>query len=81
MNAPWKSGNRDIFAAFVCDDVTLDTLRSVVIDMGWPPEKVMKGGLRNAIQSLAITASPAILMVDLSESGDPLNDINGLAEV
>ena len=81
MNAPWKSGNRDIFAAFVCDDVTLDTLRSVVIDMGWPPEKVMKGGLRNAIQSLAITASPAILMVDLSESGDPLNDINALAEV
>jgi len=81
MNAPWKSGNRDIFAAYVCDDVTLDTLRSVVIDMGWPPEKVMKGGLRNAIQSLAITASPAILMVDLSESGDPLNDINGLAEV
>ena len=81
MNAPWKSGNRDMFAAYVCDDVTLDTLRSVVIDMGWPPEKVMKGGLRNAIQSLAITASPAILMVDLSESGDPLNDINGLAEV
>ena len=81
MNAPWKTGNRDMFAAFVCDDVTLDTLRSVVIDMGWPPEKVMKGGLRNAIQSLAITASPAILMVDLSESGDPLNDINALAEV
>jgi pilus assembly protein CpaE len=81
MNAPWKSGSRDMFAAFVCDDVTLDTLRSVVIDMGWPPEKVMKGGLRNAIQSLAITASPAILMVDLSESGDPLNDINALAEV
>jgi pilus assembly protein CpaE len=81
MNAPWKTGNRDIFSAFVCDDVTLDTLRSVAIDMGWPPEKVMKGGLRNAIQSLAITASPAILMVDLSESGDPLNDINALAEV
>src|SRR6185312_9527450 len=28
-----------------------------------------------------IAASPAILMVDLSESGDPLNDINALAEV
>jgi pilus assembly protein CpaE len=37
--------------------------------------------LRNAVQSLSIAASPAILMVDLSESGDPLNDINGLAEV
>jgi pilus assembly protein CpaE len=81
MNAPWKTGNRDIFSAFVCDDITLDTMRSVAIDMGWPPEKVMKGGLRNAIQSLAVTASPAILLVDLSESGDPLNDINALAEV
>jgi len=81
MNAPWKTGNRDIFSAFVCDDVSLDTLRSVVIDMGWPPERVMKGGLRNAVQSLAIAASPSILMVDLSESGDPLNDINALAEV
>ena len=81
MNAPWKTGNRDMFAAFVCDDGALDTLRSVAIEMGWPPEKVMKGGLRNAVQSLAITASPAILMVDLAESGDPLNDINALAEV
>ncbi|EGD57297.1 response regulator receiver domain-containing protein [Novosphingobium nitrogenifigens DSM 19370] len=81
MNAPWKSGNRDMFAAYVCDDASIDVLRSVVIDMGWQPEKVMKGGLRNAIQSLAITASPAILLVDMSESGDPLNDINALAEV
>ncbi|MFL0357376.1 pilus assembly protein CpaE [Erythrobacter sp. GH1-10] len=84
MNAPWKSGlpgNRDPFAAFICDDAALDVLRPVVIEMGWPPEKCNKGGLRNAIQSLSVSASPAILVVDLSESGDPLNDINALAEV
>lgn len=81
MNAPWKSGNRDTFAAFMCDEAALDVLRPVVVDMGWMPEKCNKGGLRNAIQSLSITASPNILMVDLSESGDPLNDINALAEV
>jgi len=84
MNAPWKSGlpgNRDPFAAYICDDAALDVLRPVVIEMGWPPEKCNKGGLRNAIQSLSVSASPAILMVDLSESGDPLNDINALAEV
>ncbi len=84
MNAPWKSGvqgNRDAFAAFICDEAALDVLRPVVIEMGWQPEKCNKGGLRNAVQSLSITASPNILMVDLSESGDPLNDINGLAEV
>jgi pilus assembly protein CpaE len=83
MNAPWKpnTGGRDPFAAFLCDDTALDSLRPVVIEMGWQPEKCAKGGLRNAVQSLSVSASPNILMVDLSESGDPLNDINALAEV
>ncbi len=84
MNAPWKPaavGGRDAFAAFICDEAALDVLRPVAVEMGWQPEKCHKGGLRNAIQSLSITASPNILLVDLSESGDPLNDINALAEV
>ena len=84
MNAPWKpaaSTGRDAFAAFICDEAALDVLRPVVVEMGWQPEKCNKGGLRNAVQSLSISASPNILLVDLSESGDPLNDINGLAEV
>lgn len=84
MNAPWKSGGpggRDQFAAYLCDESSLDVLRPIAIEMGWQPEKCNKGGLRNAVQSLAITASPNILLVDLSESGDPLNDINALAEV
>ena len=84
MNAPWKvnpNGDRIPFAAYVCDETALDTLRPVVIELGWAPEKCNKGGLRNAIQSLSVSASPNILLVDLSESGDPLNDINSLAEV
>ena len=84
MSAAWKPGpmgNRDPFAAYICDEGALDVLRPVAIEMGWQPEKCNKGGLRNAIQSLSISASPAILLVDLSESGDPLNDINALAEV
>ncbi len=84
MNAPWKAGqagNRDPFMAFLCDEITLDVARSVCNEMGWAQEKVNKGGLRNAIQSLSVSASPQILLVDLSESGDPINDINALAEV
>jgi pilus assembly protein CpaE len=84
MNAPWKSGSaggRDPYAAFVCDEASLDVLRPVAVEMGWQPEKCNKGGLRNAVQALSISASPNILIVDLSESGDPLNDINALAEV
>ena len=78
---PGLAGNRDPFAAYICDENALDVLRPVVIELGWQPEKCNKGGLRNAIQSLSVSASPNILMVDLSESGDPLNDINALAEV
>jgi pilus assembly protein CpaE len=86
MNAPWSPGrsgpsSRDPFAAYVCDEMTAEVLRPVCAELGWPVEKVNKGGLRNAVQSLSVTASPTILFVDLSESGDPLNDINALAEV
>ena len=84
MNAPWKPtgpNGRDAFHAYVCDDHSLDVVRAVVQEMGWQIEKVHKGGLRNAVQSLSMAASPNVLFVDLSESGDPLNDINSLAEV
>jgi len=84
MNAPWnpaRAAVREPFVAFVCDETTAEALRPIAVEMGWPAEKVNKGGLRNAVQSLSVSASPQILFVDLSESGDPLNDINALAEV
>jgi pilus assembly protein CpaE len=84
MNAPWKpldASNRDPFHAYVSDQHSLEVLRVVAGELGWPIEKIYMGGLRNAVQSLSISASPNVLFVDLSESGDPLNDINGLAEV
>ncbi|MBX9728141.1 MAG: pilus assembly protein CpaE, partial [Sphingopyxis sp.] len=83
MNAPFRPNQqtRESFAAYLCDDDAADIVRPVVADMGWLVDKVYKGGLRNAVQSLSITASPSILLVDLSESSDPINDINGLAEV
>ena len=84
MNAPWTPARttvRDPFVAFVCDEATAEALRPITVELGWAPEKVNKGGLRNAVQTLSVSASPHILFVDLSESGDPLNDINALAEV
>jgi pilus assembly protein CpaE len=88
MNAPWimnrRTGNatpRDPFAAFVSDDTTANTFRTVMGEYGWPAERLYKGGVRNAIQTLAVSASPQILVIDLSESPDTVADINGLAEV
>jgi pilus assembly protein CpaE len=86
MNAPFHANRapgtlRDPFSAFVCDESTAELLRPIAVEHGWAPEKVNRGGLRNAIQTLSVSASPTILFVDLSESGDPLNDNNALAEV
>lgn len=85
MNAPWSPSRtgtiREPFTAFVCDDSSVDAIRPVAVELGWAADKVNKGGLRNAVQTLSVSASPQILFVDLSESGDPLNDINALAEV
>ena len=84
MNAPFSPGStslRDPFQAFVCDDETAELLKPIATELGWAQEKVNKGGLQNAVQSLSVSASPNILFVDLSESSDPLNDINSLAEV
>lgn len=85
MNAPWSPGRsgatRDPFTAFVCDELTAEQIRPIATELGWAVDKINKGGLRNAVQTLSVSASPNILFVDLSESGDPLNDINALAEV
>jgi pilus assembly protein CpaE len=84
VNAPFnpqRAAHREPFVAFVCDETTAEAIRPIAIEQGWNPDKVNKGGLRNAVQTLSVSASPNILFVDLSESGDPLNDINALAEV
>lgn len=84
MNAPFnaaKQQTRTPFTAFVCDDASSELLKPLIFELGWPVESVHKGGLRAAIQSLSVTASPTILFVDLAESTDPLSDVNALAEV
>jgi len=87
MNAPWSSTQRfadaprDLFSAFVSDDATAEVLKNTVLDMGWQPERIHRGGLPNAVQTLSVSASPQILLVDLSDSQDPLGEINALAEV
>jgi pilus assembly protein CpaE len=86
MNAPWNpgragAGSRDLFNAFVCDDESVEAIKPIAVELGWTTDKVNKGGLRNAVQTLSVSSSPFVLLVDLSEAGDPLNDINALAEV
>lgn len=84
MNAPWKPHGligRDPVQAYVCDDWTAEAVRPMLAEQGWSTEKVTKGGLRGAIQALSVAASPQILIVDLSDTSDPVGEIGNLAEV
>ena len=78
MNAPFNprgAATREPFTAFVCDDASAELLKPIATENGWDHGRINKGGLRNAVQALSVSASPSILFVDLSECGDPLNDI------
>ena len=86
MTAAWPhiraaQTKRDRFAAFLCDGASTESVRAICAELDWPLDKIETGGLRAAVQSLSVTASPSILLVDLSDCADPLRDINALAEV
>ena len=52
MNAPWKSGlpgNRDPFAADICDDNALDVIRPVIIELGWQPELTLRDIIEDVV--------------------------------
>jgi pilus assembly protein CpaE len=83
MNAPFnpRGSLRDPFSAFLSDLDTEDVARATALSFGWPLERINNGGIHYAVQSLAVSPSPAVLLIDLSTSTEPLDDINALAEV
>jgi len=88
MNAPaFMAGkaadgdDREPFAAYLSDEATTTALTQVVEDHGWNAGRIQAGGIANAVRSLSVTASPHILIIDLSLSVDVQADISALAEV
>ena len=83
MNAPFlpRAGTRDPFSAFLSDHDSEDAARAAALTFGFPLERIHAGGIRYATQSLAVSPSPTVLLVDLSDATDPLDEINALAEV
>lgn len=83
MNAPFhpKIGQNDAFSAFLGDAESQDSARTAAIALGWPADRIQTGGIKYAVETLAITASPNVLLVDLSDSPEPMVDMDSLAEV
>lgn len=69
------------FMAFASDQVTHACLVQVAGELGWPESSVLEGTMIEAIAALSGVATPQVLVMDLSESSDPVADISALAEV
>ena len=80
-----KSGNNasgvQLFGAYLCDDETTKQLVPVLNEREWDTSLVKTGGIESAIRTLSTIGSPQYLLVDLSNSAAPEDDINALAEV
>ncbi|WP_417319782.1 P-loop NTPase [Emcibacter sp.] len=71
----------NIFGAFVCDDDTTQALVPVLTERGWNPASIKTGGVESAIRTLSTMPSPQFLLVDISKSSSPMEDLASLAEV
>ncbi len=69
------------FSAFVADDVTRLTLTRLAAERRWRDTSVELGGIEAAHRHFEKGAACDLLIVDLSDSADPLGAINGLADV
>lgn len=73
------SGND--FIAFVADEVTKATVGMLAMQKGWPEERIVTGGILDAIERLKDVATPSRMLIDLGEAEDPLAAVNALAEI
>lgn len=81
LNTVNKQNNAFYFGAYLCDDETTQQLAPILGERNWDSSHVKSGGIESAIRTLSTTGSPQYLLVDLSNSDNPEEDINALAEV
>lgn len=72
---------REIFAAYVCDDVTSQMLAPLVVERGWSQDMIFKGGIAAAVRALGAMPCPELLIIDITDSADPRSDVQALADV
>lgn len=80
-NSTPHSDEREVFAAYVCDDLSKQVISEAAEKAGLSPNMVFKGGIAASVRALGAMTCPQILYVDLSESSNPLGDMQALAEV
>jgi pilus assembly protein CpaE len=67
--------------ACIADDVTRQIVEQLAGELKWRQAAVLPGGIEAALRALAEAAPPNLLLVDLSESAEPLAAMDELAAV
>lgn len=69
------------FMAFVRDDITARALRDIAHKRDWDAQRIYDAGADLALKMLKEVSTPALMVIDLSGQDDPLQVIEGLADV
>jgi len=75
-----NQNRREPFVAFVSDRETRDSMLGAVRRKGWAENRVVLGSVEEAAQALAKVVTPSLIILDISISADPMEDLNRLAE-
>ncbi len=62
------------------DAATRETVSLLIAELGWRQAKVYEGGIARAVQALDPASPPGLLIVDVSDSDDPMQALDDLAE-
>lgn len=69
------------FLAAIVDDTTREIARSVARQLGWQSPEVCAGGAEAALSHIIAGAPPSFLLVDVSESAEPIADLEAIGEL
>lgn len=72
LNRVLESHHYDEFMAFAADAGSREVLAEFAEKRGWPAHAVQEGGIATAIQLLVTAPSPRRIVVDLTDSPDPV---------
>ena len=81
MTSTVLSGDREVFAAYVSDDVSAQLLSALAAEHGWSQDMVFMGGIAASVRALGAMPCPEFLVVDISDCTDPRGDVQALADV
>ena len=71
--SPAQAAARGSFLALAADDLTRETVKAVLAQLGWQTGKYLAGDIEAAIDAVRNDGAPSLLLADLGGNSDPLD--------